>query len=335
MPEPPLVIAEVAQAHDGSLGLAHAFIDAAADSGANAIKFQTHIAAEESTPAEPWRVRFSRQDESRYDYWQRMEFTEEQWMGLRQHADERGLAFMSSPFSEAAFELLTRVGVSAWKVASGEATNPQLLDRMAATGLPIHLSTGMSTIEEIDRAVARISETGSEVTVMQCTSRYPTPPDVLGLNMIPFFRERYAGKVGLSDHSGTIYAGLAAAALGIDALEVHLTLSRDMFGPDVTSSITPAELRTLVDGVAFIAAARSSPVNKDALAEDLRPMRDLFTKSVVAAQALPAGTVLGPAHVAVKKPGTGIPAERLDEVMGRTLRRDVGADDVLTEADLV
>src|SRR6267154_6520785 len=115
-----IVVAEVAQAHDGSLGLAHAFIDSAATAGADGIKFQTHIAAAESTPSEPWRVRFSKQDGSRYEYWKRMEFTEEQWVGLREHAHERGLLFLSSPFSLEAVQLLARVGVHAWKVASGE-----------------------------------------------------------------------------------------------------------------------------------------------------------------------------------------------------------------------
>ena len=114
------IVAEMAQAHDGSLGTAHAYIDAIAKAGADAIKFQTHIAAAESTPSEPWRVKFSPQDATRYDYWKRMEFTEKQWHGLKKHADERGLKFLSSPFSVEAVELLTRVGVAAWKVASGE-----------------------------------------------------------------------------------------------------------------------------------------------------------------------------------------------------------------------
>src|SRR5215813_7641486 len=111
-----LIIGEVAQAHDGSLGTAHAFIDAIANAGAHAVKFQTHIAAAESTSAEPWRVKFSRQDETRYDYWKRMEFTEAQWTGLKAHADERGLLFLSSPFSVEAVDLLARVGVAAWKI---------------------------------------------------------------------------------------------------------------------------------------------------------------------------------------------------------------------------
>ena len=125
-----LVIGEVAQAHDGSLGSAHAFIDAIARAGADAVKFQTHIAAAESTPSEPWRVRFSPQDATRYDYWKRMEFTPDQWLALKRHADERKLIFLSSPFSVEAVQLLQRVGVPAWKVASGEISNASLFDAM-------------------------------------------------------------------------------------------------------------------------------------------------------------------------------------------------------------
>jgi N-acetylneuraminate synthase len=324
----------VAQAHDGSLGIAHAFIDAIAAAGAHAVKFQTHIAAAESTPAEPWRARFSRQDGTRYDYWRRMEFTEEQWGGLRAHAEESGLLFLSSPFSVEAVELLARIGVPAWKIASGEVSNPQLLDRILATRLPVLLSTGMSPLEDIDAAVARVRAVGVPLAVLQCTTSYPTPPEKVGLNMIPFFRERYGCAVGLSDHSGTIYAGLAGATLGIDVLEVHVTLSRDMFGPDVTSSITPAELRQLVDGVRFIETARVHPVDKDALGRELAPMRRTFGKSVVPCQDLPAGTLLSAAHLTVKKPGTGIPAARLASLIGRRLVRDVKADQLLDEADL-
>ncbi len=329
-----LIIGEVAQAHDGSLGMAHAFIDAVAKAGADAIKFQTHIAAAESTPGEPWRVQFSRQDATRYEYWKRMEFTEEQWRGLKRHADEVGLKFLSSPFSNEAVDLLTRVGVAAWKVASGEVSNDQMFERMVATGLPILLSTGMSPLEEIDRAVQKVKDAGLELTVLQCTSMYPTPPEKLGLNLIPFFRERYGCQVGLSDHSGTIYAGLAAAARGVDMLEVHVTLSREMFGPDIPVSITPPELRLLVGGVRFIEKANDNPVDKDAIAWELDSIRNLFTKSVVARVDLPQGTILTEQHLTVKKPGTGIQAARLGELVGRRLRRVVSADTLLTEDDL-
>ena len=329
------IIAEVAQAHDGSLGMAHAFIDAVAEAGVDAVKFQTHIAAAESTPGEPWRVKFSPQDETRYDYWKRMEFTEAQWQGLKRHADERGLLFLSSPFSLEAVDLLTRVGVAAWKVAAGEVSNTPLFDRMAESGKPFFLSTGMSLLAEIDAAVEQVRRYGLPVTVMQCTSMYPTPPEKVGLNLVSFFRERYGCPVGLSDHSGTIYPALAAVALGAAAIEVHVTMSRAAFGPDVPASVTLEELAQLVQGVRFIETMQAHPVDKDAMAEDLAAMRRLFTKSLVARTDMAAGTVLTQAHLAVKKPGTGIPAARLDAVVGRTLARAVQADEMLHEADLL
>src|SRR6267142_2565050 len=277
-----LIIGEVAQAHDGSLGMAHAFIEAIARSGADGVKFQTHIAAAESTPSEPWRVKFSRQDERRYDYWKRMEFTEAQWHDLKRHADQRGLLFLSSPFSIEAVELLERVGVDAWKVASGEVSNTPLFERLAATGVPILLSTGMSPLLEIDAAVKQVKSYNVPLAVLQCTSSYPCPPEKVGLNLIPIFRERYDCSIGLSDHSGSIYPGLAAASMGIDLLEVHVTLSREMFGPDVPVSVTTRELRQLVEGVRFIGQRMSHPVDKDTAAGDVAAMRHLFTKSVVA-----------------------------------------------------
>jgi N,N'-diacetyllegionaminate synthase len=329
-----LIVSEVAQAHDGSLGMAHAFIDAIAATGADAVKFQTHIARAESTPGEQWRVRFSVQDETRYAYWRRMEFTEEQWHGLQRHATDRGLLFLSSPFSIEAVELLTRIGVAAWKVASGEVANSPMLDRMATTGLPFIVSTGMNRLDEIDSAVARIRARGLLLAVLQCTSMYPCPAEQVGLNLIPLFRDRYGCPIGLSDHSGTVYPGLAAATLGAEVLEVHVTLSREMFGPDVTASVTTGELRQLVEGVRFIEAMRAHPVEKDGLASILAPVRNTFTKSVVARVDLPVGTVLEAGHLTAKKPGTGIPAARLQEVVGAQLRRSVRADQLLTEADI-
>lgn len=329
-----LIIGEVAQAHDGSLGLAHAFIDAIASAGADAVKFQTHIAAAESTPGEPWRIKFSPQDATRYAYWQRMEFTEDQWHGLKRHADERGLLFLSSPFSTEAVELLARVGVAAWKIASGEVNNQPLFAPMAATGLPILFSSGMSTLDELDQAVGWARSAGLPFALLQCTSAYPCPPEQIGLNMLAAFRASYGCPVGLSDHSGTIYPGLAAAALGCDVLETHVTLSREMFGPDVPASVTTQELKQLVEGVRFIEQMIASPVQKDALAQELAPLRKLFTKSIVARTALPVGTVLQPQHLAAKKPGTGIPAARLPELIGATLLRAVEPDELLRDTDI-
>ncbi len=328
------VIGEVAQAHDGSLGIAHAFVDAIADAGADAVKFQTHIAAAESRADEPWRVHFSYQDATRFQYWKRMEFDAEGWTGLRRHAEDRGLAFLSSPFSLEAVDLLRGIGVAAWKVASGEVDNPPLLDAVARTGQPVLLSSGMSGWAELDRAVARLRAAGAgSLAVLQCTSAYPVEPGRVGLNVLAEIRARYGCASGLSDHSGTIFASLAAAALGARVLEVHVTLSREMFGPDVASSVTSGELRTLVDGVRAIETAVASPVDKDAAAVELAPMRVLFGRSLVARHALPAGHVLAAEDLVAKKPGGGIPAARLQALVGKRLRRALHADEPLRDQD--
>jgi N-acetylneuraminate synthase len=329
-----LIVGEVGLVHDGSLGMAHAYIDGIAQAGADAVKFQTHIAEAESGPGEPWRVKFSFQDHTRYDYWKRTAFTEEQWRGLRQHAQERGLLFLSSPFSLEAVQMLHRVGVAAWKVASGEINNAQMLDCMAATGLPILLSTGMSPLGEIDSSVERVQACDLPLAVLQCSSSYPCPPEKLGLNLIAEFRERYGCAVGLSDHSGTIFAGLAAATLGIDVLEVHVAFSRELFGPDIPASVTTAELKQLVDGIRFIEQAMTHRVDKDALAAEMVPLRSVFMKSIVARVDLPEGTILREEHLAVKKPNSGIPADRLPDLLNRRLKRSIAANALLREDDL-
>jgi N,N'-diacetyllegionaminate synthase len=328
-----LIIGEVAQTHDGSLGQAHAFIDAIADTGADAVKFQTHIAAAESTPDEPWRVKFSPQDESRYAYWERMEFSKDQWARLKEHAEARGLLFLSSPFSIQAFELLSEIGVSVWKIASGEVNNSPLLRRIIATGDPVILSSGMSDWNELDKAVALICEAGNPFAVLQCTSVYPCPPEKTGLNVMDVLHDRYHCPTGLSDHSGKIFAGLAAAALGAEVLEVHVTLSREMFGPDVPSSITTGELRQLVDGVRSIEKMLANPVRKEVAAAELAPLRQIFTKSIYSSSYLPAGTVLNPEHLQLKKPGKGIPAEELPNLIGKKLRRNLQPNELLLLED--
>jgi len=329
-----VVIGEVGQAHDGSLGTAHAFVDAIADAGAGAVKFQTHIAAAESRTDEPWRVRFSYQDESRYEYWQRMQFSAEAWAGLRRHVEDRGLAFLSSPFSLEAVDLLCRVGVAGWKVASGEVANPLLLDAVAQTAHPVLLSSGMSAWAELDGAVERLRAGGAgPLAILQCTSAYPVEPERLGLNVLAEIRERYGCATGLSDHSGTIFPSLAAVALGARVLEVHVTLSREMFGPDVPASVTHGELRTLVEGVRYIGAALAAPVDKDAVATAMAPVRTLFGRSLVAQRALPAGHVLAKSDLAAKKPGGGIPPSGLDALVGRRLRRALSSDEPLCEKD--
>ena len=333
---PCAVIAEIAQAHDGSLGTAHAMIDAAAEAGADAVKFQTHIAEAESTPGEPWRVKFSPQDETRYDYWKRMEFTPEQWAGLKRHAGERGLLFLSSPFSMEAVELLRAIGgVAAWKVASGEVTNAPMLADIARDGIPVLLSSGMSDFDELSAALATIRAHGDPpVCLMQCTSSYPTPPEKVGMNVMRELAGRFGTAVGLSDHSATIFPGLIAAWEGAKVIEVHLTLSRRAFGPDVVASLTVEEMAELVRGVRYVEAMRANPLNKVAQKAEMASMRAIFMKSLMLTRDMKAGEEIAKNVLVARKPGGGIPASDYERVLGRRLARDVKALTPLQEDDI-
>ncbi len=324
------LVAEVGNAHDGNLNFAHAFIDAVARTGAHAVKFQTHVADAESTPREPFRKRFGHLDSTRMDYWRRMEFTAEQWAGLKRHADDAGLIFLSSPFSPRAFELLDRLGIAAWKVASGEANNTPLVELMLRTGKPLLISTGMSYRAEIRECAGLCARRGVPYVLFHCTSSYPCPPEETGLNVIAELAREFECPVGLSDHSGEVYAPLAAAALGASAIEAHVCLSRDSFGIDVGASLTPAEIRKLADGLQSIRRMLLHPVDKDEAARKLEPMRRLFCKSIVFERDLPAGAVIGPQDLAGKKPGDGVPIGRVAEFYGLKLKRAVARDEALS-----
>ncbi len=331
---PAFIVAEVAQAHEGSLAFAHAFIDSAARAGVDAVKFQTHIAAAESTLDEPFRTAMSGQDKTRYDYWRRMEFTAEQWDGLARHARERGLVFLSSPFSAEAVALLRRIGMPAWKVASGEIGSLDLIAEMVATGAPLILSTGMSPWHEIDNAVAFLRECEAPFALMQCTSLYPTPLEKVGLNAMGELRRRHRCPVGLSDHSGRTAPPLLALARGADILELHITLDRRLPGPDAEASLTEDEIAGIVAAREAFRTIDANPVDKDALAVELAELRRLFTRSAAPVRTLAAGTVLTADMLTAKKPGTGIPASEIPSLVGRRLARQVTPEHVLTDDDI-
>jgi N,N'-diacetyllegionaminate synthase len=332
---PALIIAEVAQAHDGSLGMAHAFIDAVGDAGADAVKFQTHIAAAESTLDEPFRVRFSQQDQTRYHYWTRMEFTPDEWRELAAHAEKRGLVFLSSPFSVAGVDLLRGLGMLAWKIGSGEFASADLWKAMAETGAPILFSTGMAKRAEIADAVASFRSMNLPYALMQCTSAYPTPLEAVGLNVLDELRREFDCPVGLSDHSGSMFPGLAALARGANLLEVHVTFDRRMFSPDTAASLTFDELKIVCQMRDALSRMDAHPVDKDAMAEQLLGMREIFGKSLAPVRPLAAGTVLRPEMMVSKKPGGGIPLEAAGRISGRRLARDVAPDRILRWTDLV
>ena len=330
----PFIIGEIGQNHDGSLGMCHAYIDALADARAHAVKFQTHIAAEESSGDEAFRVRFSHQDATRFDYWRRMEFSEDQWQGLKDHADDRGIAFLSTPFSVAAVEMLDHIGVSAWKVGSGDVLAEDMLGAILATGKPLIVSTGMSGWPEIDAIAARLTASGATFALMQCTSKYPTPLTDVGLNVLPEMRRRFGCRVGLSDHSGTTTAPQVAIARGFSLIEVHATFDRRMFGPDVPVSLTIEEIAQLVRFAREMSEMDANPVDKDEMASALGAQKTLFSRSLALAGDRAAGHRLILEDLVQRKPGGGIPWAERKNLVGRVLRTDVSAHRLLRQEDI-
>jgi N-acetylneuraminate synthase len=329
-----LFIAEIAQAHEGSLGIAHSYIDALAGTGVDAVKFQTHIAHAESSEYEPFRVKFSYEDATRYDYWKRMEFTPEQWAGLKQHCEDKGMEFISSPFSNAAVDLLERLGVKRYKIGSGEVNNHLMLEKIARTGKPILLSSGMSSLLELDEAVALLRPYGIELTILQCTSAYPTLPEQWGLNVIPLLLERYQLPVGFSDHSGDIYACLAATAMGAEVLEFHAVFDKRMFGPDALASLTIDQIVQIVRGVRQIETAMAIPVNKEQN-EDYKSLKQIFEKSLAVNKDLPVGHIIQLKDLESKKPkGLGVPVSQFRDVVGKKLKVGKSAWEFLGDFDV-
>lgn len=329
------LIAEIAQAHEGSLGIAHSYIDALAGTGVDAVKFQTHIAEAESSAYEPFRVKFSYEDATRYDYWKRMEFTEEQWVGLKVHCDAVGLEFISSPFSNAAVDLLERIGVKRYKVGSGEVNNWLLMEKMARTGKPIILSSGMSDYSELDATISFLQEYKIQLSILQCTTAYPTTPEQWGLNMIQALKDRYALSVGFSDHSGDVFACMAAASLGAALLEFHVVFDKQMFGPDAKASLTIAQVNHLVQGVRQIEQALKHPINKSDN-QSYTAVKSIFEKSLAINRDCKAGEVLYFEMLEAKKPkDKGIPAHLFNKIIGRQLKKSKKAWDFLTNEDIL
>ncbi|MBE2268023.1 MAG: N-acetylneuraminate synthase family protein [Anaerolinea sp.] len=327
-----LIIAEIGSVHDGSFGNAKRLIDAIAATGADVAKFQTHISEAETLRNAPMPSYFK--GEPRFEYFKRTGYTRDQWAELKAHCEAQGVEFMSSPFSIQAVELLDSIGMKRWKIPSGEITNLPMLDVLAQTGKPVILSSGMSSWAEIDRAVETIRKHHDLLTVLQCTSEYPCPYDEVGLNVMLEMRERYNVPVGFSDHTLTIFAPIVAVTLGASVVEKHFTFSRLMYGSDARHSLEPGEFKQMVEGIRAAEIMTSARVDKDALVAKMREMKDIFEKSVVSVVDIPPDTVITGEMVAVKKPGTGIPARRLSEVIGSRSAKAIPKDTVLQEEDI-
>ena len=331
----PYIIAEIGQAHEGSLGILYSYIDALASTGVDAVKFQMHIAEAESSEHEPFRVKFSLEDETRFDYWKRMGFSLEQWKGIKKHCDEAGLDFICSPFSNLAVDWLEEMGVEQYKIGSGEVNNFLLLEKIARTGKPVILSSGMSSYAELDQTVAFLKERKVDFSILQCTTAYPTQPVQYGLNVIQELKERYGVPVGFSDHSAKTATCIAAAALGASILEFHVVFDRQIFGPDSKSSLTIAETKDLVLAVRNIATALSNPIDKNNIAE-FSTLKQIFEKSLAVNKDLSKNHVLTFEDLESKKPkGFGIDARRFQEVIGKSLNKNLKQWDFLNEGDLM
>ena len=318
-----MIIIEIGLAHDGSLGTAHSYIDALANSGTDAIKFQTHIADAESSDFEPFRVNFSKQDETRQQYWKRTEFTIEQWMGLKKHCEDLNIEFISTPSSISAVELLEKLNVARFKVGSGDTSNLLLLKRLGKTRKPILLSSGMSSFDELETSITFLRKFGNPLTIMQCTSKYPTDPKDWGLNVIQELKNRFELPVGFSDHSGTIYACLAAAVMGAEVFEFHVVFDKRQFGPDVSSSITIDQVKILTDGIKAIQTAMNNPINKDNI-HQFEDLKNMFGKSLSVNKYKKAGELIEFEDLESKKPSEyGIPAIEFEKVIGKTLNKNM------------
>jgi N,N'-diacetyllegionaminate synthase len=331
----PYIIAEIGQAHEGSLGILYSYIDAIAQTGVDAVKFQMHIAEAESSEHEPFRIQFSLEDKTRFDYWKRMSFSLEQWRAIKQYCESLRLDFICSPFSNLAVDWLEEIGIQLYKIGSGEVNNFLILEKIAQTEKPVILSSGMSSYEELDNAVAFLKERNVSFSVLQCTTSYPTQPEQYGLNVIQELKSRYGVAVGFSDHSARIETCIAATVLGASILEFHVVFDRQLFGPDAKASLTIPEVKDLVQAVRSIAKSLAHPIDKNDISY-LAPLKQIFEKSLAVNKDLPKNHILTFEDLEAKKPkGFGILASKYNEVIGRTLTSDMKQWNFLNEDDLV
>jgi N-acetylneuraminate synthase/N,N'-diacetyllegionaminate synthase len=333
--EAPLVIAEAGVNHDGSVERARQLVRAAAEAGADAVKFQT-FRADALVTADAAQAAYQRDRSpaaSQREMLRALELPEEAWAELQGLAIERGILFLSTPFDVASALLLEDLGVPALKIGSGDLTNLVLLRAVAAFGRPLLLSTGMATLAEIDAAVGDLRLHGDPpLVLLQCTSAYPAPVEAANLRAMTALGERYGVPVGFSDHTPGIGAAVAAAALGAAVIEKHITLDRTLPGPDHAASLEPAEFASMSaairDAAAALGSAQKEPLPVEAGA------RAVARRSLVAARPLAAGELLAEADLDAMRPEGGISPLRIEALISRRLVRSLQAGEALRPTDL-
>lgn len=328
------LIAEIAQAHDGSLGYAHSFIDLAKSVGADAVKFQCHIANEETTNQDKFRKKFSYKDESRFEYWKRMEFTLDEWIGLKKHADKNGLDFICSVFSKQAILMMQKINLKIWKIASGEIFDKEIITDIARQKGFIILSTGMINSSKIPEFIKIIEKINKNIAVLYCRSIYPTPLDKVYLNNFNFLKNKIKQfPVGLSDHSGNQYVPIAGISLGAKILEMHLCFDKLQFGPDTSSSLDPKQFIQVFNANKVIHQLLTSNNNLDK-DKNILKISKLFKKSLSLNKDLPKGHILQNQDLVLKKPSTGISPKLKKNIVGKKLKNNVSKNNLLKISDL-
>lgn len=330
--QPCFLVAEAGVNHNGSVELARRLVDAAADAGADAVKFQTFVASRLVTAEAP-KAEYQRQGtepgESQYEMLRRLELSADAHRVLSGHAAARGILFLSTPFDGESADLLEELGVPAFKIASGELTNVPFLAHVARKGRPMIMSTGMASLEEVDAAVRVIREAGNPALVLlHCVSNYPADPADANLRALATMAGAFSVPVGYSDHTLGTQVALAAVALGACVVEKHLTLDRTLPGPDHRSSLEPAEFGALVSGVRVVERALGDGCKRPAASE--AAIAAVARRSLVAAVDIPEGAILTGARIAVRRPGTGLPPGMLAQVVGRRAKRDIPVGTLLS-----
>lgn len=328
-----LVIAEIGVNHNGDIGLAKEMIAAAKDAGVDVVKFQTYMAEEVMTDQTPLAGYMKGVDKSFLELARRLELSFDETLVLQAYANQIGIEFLSSPFDVPSTEFLGAIGMRRMKIPSGETVNPFLLRAAAATKLPLIVSTGMATLKEVRRSLEFLrSHDSGPITVLHCTTQYPAEYRFCNLRAMATLAQEFSLPVGYSDHTPGIEISLAAVALGASVIEKHFTLDKKLPGPDQSASLEPHELRALVEGVRNINLAlgdgekRPWPVEID--------VAKVARKSVVAARDMSAGHVIMDGDLTAKRPGTGIPAMDVEQVIGRKLARNVSKDRLIDWADI-
>lgn len=329
---PVFIIAEAGVNHNGDLEMAKRLIEVAAESGADAVKFQT-FAAEKlvsaDAPKAEYQKRTTGEDESQFNMLKRLELSASDYKELVRHANQCGITFLSTPFDETSADFLVELEVPALKVGSGDLTNLPLLRHMAAKGLPMLISTGMGTLGEIEEALAAVMAAGNDqVLLYHCVSSYPAPVEETNLRALNTMMQAFPFPIGYSDHTPGIAVPVAAVALGAVSIEKHFTLDRSLPGPDQETSLEPGELAAMVKSIRQVEAALGDGYKRPTLAE--ANVARVARRSLVAARDIPSGAVLTADMLAIRRPGTGIPPKHLELVQGRTTRRELRKGQVIT-----